>query len=466
MRVVAMKSLLEGLSDYALSIEFSDLPPQVVHEAKRRLVDTLGCALGAFDCPPARIARELARPVRGTYCATILGEPRRTSPELAAFANGVLSRYLDYNDTYLSREPAHPSDNIPAAISVAEAEKRGGKDLLTAIVLAYEVQTRLCDAATLRARGWDHVAYVSISSALLGARLMGLDRPGTANAISLSLTPNTPLRQTRVGELSMWKGCAAANAARNGVFAALLAREGMTGPAGVFEGEMGFFNQVTGPFELDFDTFGGGKNPFKILDTYIKHYPSEYHSQACIEACLELRKEVDVADIEEITIETYDACVDIIAGDETKWEPSTRETADHSLPYCAAVALTDGCVGVGQFSGERISDPALKELIKKVKVKRNAGHTAQYPGALPCLVGILLKDGKRKTRTVTYPRGHPRNPLSDSEVEEKFLSLARGVLKGRSREVLYRVWNVEDVADTGDLMKLFAEGGERGRKIS
>jgi 2-methylcitrate dehydratase len=454
-----MKTLSAGLTDYASSLSFHDLPPEVIHEVKRRLIDSLGCALGAYGSPAGKIAREVARPVKGTYSSTVLGGTSETTPDLAAFANGVLVRYLDYNDTYLSREPAHPSDNISAALSVAEAQGADGKALTTAIVLGYELQLRLCDAASLRERGWDHVAYVSISSALLASMLMGLDRERAANAVSLSITPNIALRQTRVGELSMWKGCAAANAARNGVFAALIAREGMTGPNEVFEGEMGFFKQVTGPFDLEIDAFGSRKNRFKILDTYIKHYPSEYHSQAGVEACLELRKELRVEEIEEINIETYGAAVDIIAGDRSKWEPKKRETADHSLPYLAAVALADGKVGLEQFSEERIQDPELKALINKVKVKSNPEHTRLYPGALTCLVEIRTRDGKLHSRTVTYPKGHPRNPLSDREVEDKFYALSNGLIKGRTKEVLYRIWTLEDIKSIKELMRLFVVEG-------
>lgn len=461
-----MKTLSVGLADYATSLEFEDLPPEVVHEVKRRLIDSLGCALGAYGSRPGKIARGVALQVKTTDGASVIGHGCGTSADLAAFANGVLVRYLDFNDTYLSKEPAHPSDNIPAALAMAEAGGLGGKALITAIVLGYEVQCRLCDAASLRQKGWDHVGYVSISSALAAARLLGLDRERAANAISLSVTPNIALRQTRVGELSMWKGCAAANAARNGVFAALLAKGGMTGPPEVFEGEKGFFGQVTGPFELDLKSFGGGngggggggKNRFKILDTYIKHYPSEYHSQAAVEAALDLKKEVKVEDIEEITIETYDAAVDIIAGDRSKWAPETRETADHSLPYCVAVALVDGRVGLEQFTEERIRDPRVKTLVRKVKVKRNPEHTRLYPGALPCLVEIKTRSGELRSRTVTLPKGHPENPLSDSEVEDKFTSLTPDRLKGRAKEILYRIWTLEDLGSIGGFMRLFIIG--------
>ncbi|HEY2952588.1 MAG TPA: MmgE/PrpD family protein, partial [Verrucomicrobiae bacterium] len=242
-----MTPLAQQLAEYAVEVKFKDLPPPVVHEVKRRVIDSIGCALGAWDAEPCVIARRVASTFSAERGASLLGTRRSVPPDWAAFANGCLVRYLDYNDTYLSKEPAHPSDNIPAALAVAEVEKAGGRELITAIALAYEVQCRLCDAASLRARGWDHVTYGAFSTALAAARLMGLDAERTRHALGMAGVACAALRQSRVGELSHWKGCAFANAARHGLFAALLAREGMTGPAPIFEGEKGFEKLVSGP---------------------------------------------------------------------------------------------------------------------------------------------------------------------------------------------------------------------------
>ncbi len=451
------KNLSRNLAEYASFLEYKDLSPEVIHEVKRRLIDSFGCALGAFESEPAKVARGIGQKAQIFQGATLFGTSVKTTPDLAAFANGILVRYLDYNDTYLSKEPAHPSDNISAALAVAEAEKADGKVLITSIALAYEIQCRLCDAASLRARGWDHVGYVSIASTLLASKLMNSGQDKIEHAIALSITPNTTLRQTRVGELSMWKGCAAANAARNGVFAAYLAKEGMTGPSEIFEGEKGFFNQVSGPFDLNVDNFGKKGKKFKILDTYIKYYPSEYHSQAGVEAALKLRDRVKIEDIEEINIETYDACVDIIAGEKEKWRPQTRETADHSLPYCVAVALFDGKVGLEQFTEQRIQDTELRNFLNKIKVKRNEEHNKQYPKAFPCLIAIKSKSGKIISETVNYPKGHPKNPLSDKEVKEKFEALNQGRIKNdKVRELFDKVWNLENLKDVRDLISMLS----------
>jgi len=450
-----MTTVAEILAGYAHSLRFEELPPAVIHEAKRRVIDSLGCALGAFHERPVVAARSLALERPDPRGATLLGLDQRCSPEIAAFVNGVMVRSLDYNDTYLSLEPAHPSDNLSAALAVAEVERKEGKDLMAALVVGYEVQCRLCDAASLRARGWDHVTYGALSTALVAGRLCGLTVAEMVHALGLAGVANIALRQTRVGELSMWKGCAFANAARNGLFAAFLAKHGMTGPAPLFEGEKGFFKLVSGPFTLA--ALGGRGSPFKILDTYIKAYPAEYHAQTAIEAVLELRGQIpSVAEISRIEIESFDACVEIIAAEPEKWRPTTRETADHSLPYCVAVALVDGEVTLESFSPERLSDPKLRELMQKIQVSRNAELTARYPEAMPNEIRIELSSGKILERKVSHARGHPKNPMTDAQVEAKFRRLAGPLLpKERIEEILEALWKLEEISDLGLLLHLF-----------
>src|SRR5437870_7217407 len=263
--------LANRLAEYACSLRFEDLPKPVVHETKRRFIDSLATAVGAMDSDAYAIAKRCALRVSGQSPASILGGGK-SSAEWATFVNGLLIRYLDYNDTYLSLEPAHPSDNLAAVLGVGESTGANGQALITAAVLAYEIQCRLCDAASLRQHGWDHVTYGAISSCIAACKLLRLDPVRTTHAIGLAGVCNTALRQTRSGELSMWKGCAFANAARNGVFAALLAAEGMTGPAPIFEGELGFMKLLTGEFSVA--ELGGEGRPFMISSTYIKFWPA------------------------------------------------------------------------------------------------------------------------------------------------------------------------------------------------
>ena len=239
-------TLAHQLANYACSLQFEDLSKEIVHEVKRRVIDSIGCALGAWNEEPCVIARKVASDFSAKNGGTIIGTDRKVPPDWAAFATGCCIRYFDYNDTYLSKEPAHPSDNIAAALAIGESVGANGCELITAIALAYEVQCRFCDAASIRAKGWDHPTYGAFSTALAAAKLMKLDAEKTRHAVNIAGVNCAAFRQARVGELSHWKGVAFANAARCGVYAALLARAGMTGPAPIFEGQMGFEKRTRG----------------------------------------------------------------------------------------------------------------------------------------------------------------------------------------------------------------------------
>lgn len=458
--------IAERLANYARSLSFKHLPTEVVHEVKRRVLDSLGCALGAWHSPPARIARRLAQSIKVSNGATLWGTSHKTLPDLAAFANGTLVRYLDFNDTYLSKEPAHPSDNLAAILALGEITQASGKQIIEAIALAYEVQCRLCDAAALRPRGWDHVTYGPFSSALASAKLLKLSKAQTVQAVNLAGVANVALRQTRVGGLSMWKACAFANATRNGVFASLLAQQGMTGPSPIFEGKKGFMQLISGP--LDLPVLAGeerartGDAPFKILETYIKHYPVEYHAQTAVEAALLVREELlkaegreGLAGITEVELGSYDVAIEIIGRDQEKWHPTSRETADHSFPYCTAVALLDGTVTLRSFDQKRLNDPHLQVLMRKVRVVEREEFAGQYPQAMPTRVTVRTAAGKEYVKQMDFPLGHPRNPMSDLEVEEKFRHLSAGKLdRMEVRKVMDMVWKLDSLRDIRAVMPL------------
>jgi 2-methylcitrate dehydratase len=442
------------LAEYGVALRFEQLPQRVVHEVKRRVIDSLACALGAWSAEPCAIARRLAGQIAAEPGALVWGTARRSSADWAAFANGCLVRYLDDNDTYLSKEPAHPSDNIPACVAVAESVRADGRDLITAIALAYEVQCRLCDAASLRARGWDHVTYGAFSTALASARLMRLDAARARHALGIAGVAAVALRQSRVGELSHWKGCAFAHAARHGVFAAMLAREGMSGPAPIFEGEKGFEKLVSGPLELDPAQWKpAGLQDWMILKTSIKLWPAEYHSQSAIEAALKLRTQINrIEQIASVTVHSHDAAVDIIGSEPEKWRPSSRETADHSLPYIVAAALTDGEITLRQFEPQRFTDRRLLELTGRVRIQRDAELTARYPESVGNIVVVKLADGRILTERVDHPKGHARNPLSDGELEDKYLALVEPVLdRDRVELLLHWLWALEEKTDLNEL---------------
>ncbi len=430
-------------------------------EVERRVLDSLGCAIGAWKEEPCAIARKVASDFSAKRGSTIIGTNHKAPPDWTAFANGCAIRYFDYNDTYLSKEPAHPSDNISAALAVAESVGANGRALITAIALAYEVQCRFCDAASIRARGWDHVTYGAFSTAIACAKLMKLNPQKTRHAVNIAGVAGAAMRQARVGELSHWKGVAFANAARHGVFSALLARAGMTGPGPIFEGQMGFEKQlgvslgsVGEKFAVPFVENGDGPASM-ILRTSIKFWPAEYHSQSAIEAALFLRSQIgDPSKIQRVVIESHNAAVDIIGSEPEKWKPKTRETADHSLPYLTAIALIDGEVTDRQFEPERFKDPEVWKFLENVKVERNAELSGMYPDAVGNIVHVDVADGGRLTRRVDYPLGHAKNRLKDSAVEGKFSVLVEPILgRERARKIIDIVWKLDEAKNVDELMK-------------
>jgi len=456
-----MALLAHTLAERAVTARFEDLSARVVHEVKRRVLDSLGCALGAWASRPAQVTRKLAAGVSAAPGAGLLGSRHRTLPELAAFSNGALVRYLDYNDTYLSLEPAHPSDNIPAALAVGQVVGASGRDVILATALGYELQCRLCDAASLRKHGWDHVYYGALSTALLASRLFGLSVDQTAHALGLAGVCNFATRQTRTGQLSDWKACAFSNAARNGIFAARLAREGLTGPQEIFEGSRGLFRMVTGPFTLH---WAAGPDDWMILRTYIKYWPAEYHSQSAIDAALQLRPDVgDPRRIESIRIESFEAAVSIIGSEPEKWRPTSRETADHSMAYCVAVALLDGDVTPASFDEARLHDPAVLSLLDRIRIVETAECNAGYPNGIPNRLIIRTGDGRELAKLVKHPRGHAGNPMTDDEVIAKFRRQAEGVVSAATAQRLIdAAMNLDALADVAPLLEFETLGPHDG----
>jgi 2-methylcitrate dehydratase len=450
--------LAERFGRYAAKLRFEDLPAAVVHETKRRFIDSFATAVGAMPADAYEIARKCALRVSSQPGATLLGGGR-SSIEWATFVNGLLIRYLDYNDTYLSLEPAHPSDNLAAVMSVGEAARSDGKALITAAVLAYEIQCRLCDAASLRKHGIDHVTYGAISSCLAACQLMKLDSLKATHAVGIAGVCNGALRQTRAGHMSMWKGCAFANAAKSGVFAAILAGEGLTGPAPIFEGELGFM-RLLARTNFEVARMGGenGSTDFMMTKTYIKFWPVEYHAQSAVDVILQLRPAIgDWRNVKSIDVHTFDAAVDIIGKDPEKYRPKTRETADHSLPYCVAVALMEGDVGLDSFDDAHLANAALIELTNRVKLYRDASANARYPRGIPNRFVVTLNEGQVLEKEVEFPRGHAGNPMTDAEVERKFRTMVEPRYgKERASQILARCWELEELTDLTSLLQLFA----------
>ena len=451
--------IVERLASYANSLEYPDLPSEVVHQVKRLVIDSIGCGLGASDAAPVRAARDLAIEARGSSPATLLGTTATTTPEMAAFVNGVMVRYLDFNDSYNGKDVAHPSDNIPAVLAAAEAHGASGRQLIAAVALAYEVQAAWVDSFQLASGGvWDQAAYAAVSAPLGAGKVIGLTLEQLAEALRISVVSSMTLGEARRGTISHWKAAAVPNAGRNGVFAAMLARRGMTGPPEVFSGSHGFFAGVTAaPVELaPLAREDGNDRAFRLMESRFKRFPAGFFSQTAIEGAIEARAVLGIADaddVDHVEIRTFESGKRVMAGDPTRWRPETRETADHSLPFVVACALRFGTLEPAHFEDDVLRDPVLLDLMQRIEVVRDPECDAAWPEAILNILTVRTSDGRQHTVAVPYYTGHFKRPMSDTDVEDKFRGLTAGLLEEpRQQTALDRLWRLDEETDLGRVM--------------
>lgn len=449
-----MDIVTQSISRFASSLTFADLSRETAHAATQRLVDSLGCALGATDCEPANIGRRLAAGQSPSHNPGRVLFSREIMPaESATFINAAMIRNLDFNDRYPG---GHPSDCLGALLAVAGAGTTDGKKFLTAMVVIYEIFARISDSAKLSRRGWDQGYAIAISTASGLSNLFGLSQEDAAHAIGIAATSNLPLRVTRSGELTSWKNVATAYASRNGVFAALLAKEGMVSPGNAFAGRHGLFQNVTGEFELEAFPNAGG--PALTPRVQLKYWPVETNGQPVVWAALELRKIARAQDIAEIEVFTSKFTAFEIGSEPEKWDPQTHETADHSLPYMFARTLVDGPLTVASFSHDAVLDRALRPIMNMIKVTIDEAIEALLP-QMRMRVVATMKDGSKKTIQVENPLGHPDNPMNDGDISEKFRLLGEPVLgAARTKAVCERWWQVAEAGKISDLMDLVVLG--------
>ncbi len=397
-------TIAEQLAWFAARASYDDLSEAAREQLKIRVLDSLACAIGAFDGEPMRLVRAQIDEFDGSGPCSLIGGGH-AAPDRAAFYNSALVRYLDFNDSYLAKgETCHPSDNLGAVLAVAEYAGASGRDFLAALALAYQVQCRLSDVAPVRDAGFDHVTQGAYAVAAGTARALGLDASRTAHAIAIAGTAFNALRVTRTGPLSHWKGLAYANVAGAVTGTTFLARLGITGPLGVFEGEKGFMDAVAGVFELNWET----EDLERVTQTILKKYNAEIHSQSVLEAVLALRarERLSAADVERVEIDVCDVAYRIIGGGEEgdKTVVRTKEEADHSLPYLVAVALLDGEVMPDQYRPARIHREDVQALLRRVMVRSDEGFSRRFPAEMPCRVRVIRRDGQALTvERADYP---------------------------------------------------------------
>jgi 2-methylcitrate dehydratase len=432
-----MDEIVTAIAEHAGALRFEALPGEVVHAAKQRLVDAFACAIGGRNCEAAVMGRRLAPGVPPAAPAgRILGSAPRTAADWAAFVNTAMIRYLDFNDVV---HGGHPSDSLGAVLALADAAESDGKRFLTGMVVSYETTVRLIASMRLRERGFDQGVAIGIAAAAGAGHMLRLPPAQIANAIAITAVANVPLRATRVGQLSLWKGAATAFAARNAVSATLLAAEGMTGPEASFTGKNGVFEQVSGEFALE--PFGAR---FLTPQVGLKYWPVENSAQAAVWAAIDLRKQVAPDAIAAIDIATSRAAWSEIGSGPEKWDPQTRETADHSLPYIFARALIDGGITVASFDRASYLDPSLRPLMARITVAQDDEVDSLHPAHV--LLKVTARDTGGSTRrvAVTDPCGHPANPMNDAEIADKFRHLAEPALgKARAAAALEALWHIE-----------------------
>ncbi len=441
-----MDDTLHALADLTTSITYDRVSPAVLHETKRRLIDFLGCAMGAFAAEPVQAARRIATKVDGGELgATVWGTLHRSSADLACFANGLMGRYLDFNDQYSGRTTGHPSDVIPAVLAAAEVAGGGGRTVLTGVLTGYEFFGRLCDAVDIRTY-WDHSTLGAIASAAAAANTLGLSQSQTAHAISMATVSNNALGQTRRGELSDWKAGAFPNAARQGLFAALLAQEGITGPDAPFEGSQGFWNALAKPDQLP--QHGELDGTFKLTESAIKYHSGCYLGLCALDAAIALREDVDIEDIQAISVHTYRYGLEMTADGPAKWRPQTRETADHSLPFLLAMGLREGFVGPEHYIPQHYTDPHMLDLMDKVTVAEEGQYSEQFPHVQTQRVEVRTHSGAHLVKQVDFPKGHPENPMTDIEVQTKFRRLTTSSLSTEQADAaIAAVLDLENMTD-------------------
>ena len=450
-----MSTTEDRMVDYAFDLRYEEIPEHAITQLKRRVIDTLGGALAAYTAPTVRIARRVALPTVGARSARIWGSLVQTSPDMAAFVNGCALRYLDINDTHRTIDGSHPSDNLGGVMAVAEMVGASGKDFLLAMVISYEIQCRFVDSVPFNDAGWDQPVPGVMACALACGRLLGLTRAQMHEALALAIIPNLSTYQSRAGELSMWKGCAAANGARQGVFAALLAAEGMTGPSEPFDGVFGLWKQTMGK-AYEIKPFARGKDAvYAVAQSNIKKYPVRDSCQLAVDAARILRERLNGRAIAALRIDTYRSAYKGAVEDPELWAPRTRETADHSMLVAIAVTLLDGSVTPDTFNSDRFKHPEVLALIKLTTVEVLDEFTQQAPGVRNCRITATLADGSTEMGHLFWTRADIERGLSDAEIEEKFERLNRDIIPAADRRVLLdSLWQLESAAQVARVVDL------------
>ena len=473
------KSISRIISEYAVRLKYEDLPKEVVETTKRFIYDSIACAYGGYHTKDVNIIRDLYKDMGGKKEATVIGFGEKIPAVNATLVNSLMIRALDFNDIYWKDDPSHPSDIIPAALSAGEMIGAKMEEIITAIVLAYEFEMRLCVFAKpgVRERKWHHATLTQFVSPIVAGKMLGLTVDEMVNAIGINGSHNHTIGCPTAGKLTMMKNTVDPMAVQAGVFAALMAQKGFSGTEKVFEGKEGFMDAFIGwnakdekenPTEMmgrdglsnwswDVDALVGnlGKS-YKIMECGMKAFPTEALTHTHISCVLNamIKNNLDYTNIEEVRVTAFAQAYDILF-DPTKYRPESRETADHSLPYCMAVAIVDKKISTASFSDAKLKDPRIFEVIDKIKGEPSIEFEKMFPAKQPSKVIVVTKDGKEYSEYMEYPKGDPREPMTIEDIDAKFSGLAEGTLSiERQTEIKEIIFNCEGMTINDFMNKL------------
>jgi 2-methylcitrate dehydratase len=452
---VAKETVTARMAHWAAGLEYKHLSKDAVYQAKRFLLDSVGCALGGYQQHDVKIALEVLDEIAGRGPATVIGTGNKIDVVSASLANALMIRCMDYNDIYWKQDPSHPSDIFPAALACCERAKSDGKELMVGLVLGHEFEMRFCEAAFpgIRERGWHHATLTAFVSPIVAGRALHLDWEQIQHAIGISASRHATLGAVTAGKLTMMKNTVDPMATQSGVLAALMAEKGYTGPEHVVDGKEGLTHCFGPDWKLELLTDGLGES-WRITQCGMKAFPTEALTHTPISATLDLVKQNDLKpeQVQQVQIRSLARAADILS-DPSKYDPRSKETADHSLPYVIAAALVDRQVTPAQFTMEKIMNPAIRAQLKKIEVVADPEIEKVFPALQRVIVNITTKDGRTFTTQLDYPKGDPRNPLTDTEIEEKFTALAEGVLsKSAQQKLKDAIWNLEKTGSVSKLM--------------
>ena len=463
------KSISRQIAEFAVNLKYEDLPKEVVEEVKRYLYDSIGCAYGAYNTKDVKILKDIYTDMGGKKEATIIGFGNKMPAVNATLVNSLMIRALDFNDIYWKDDPSHPSDIIPAALAVGEMVDATMKEVIVAIVLAYEFEMRLCNFAKpgVRERKWHHATLTQFVSPIVAGKLLNLSVDEMVNAIGINGSHNHTIGCPTAGTLTMMKNTVDPMAVQSGVFAALMAQKGYTGTEKVFEGKEGFMDAFIG-----WNAKEGKENPtkmmgrdgisewswdvnaltgqlgesFKIMECGMKAFPTEALTHTHISCVLKamINNNLDYKDIEEVKVTAFAQAYDILF-DPAKYRPESRETADHSLPYCLAAAIVDKKITTQSFSDEKLKDPRIFEVIDKIKGEPSIEFEKMFPAKQPSKVVIKTKDGKEYSEYMEYPKGDPREPMTMEDLDNKFSALSANLFgEEKHKEIKDVIFNCEE----------------------